>query len=112
MRQKLLVIASREVRALMRPARLRPMQRTLDHRLRHVEHIRQLKRRRQLRVECTAVVVKSDIREALLQLAELVARPRKRSARTVNAGARLHRLLHLLTDGRNALAATSLVEEL
>src|SRR5713226_7528585 len=98
MREEFLVVSCREVRALVRPARFRPMEGTLNDCFGHVEHERELEGRRQLGVEGPAVVLEGHVVEPLLEFSKGYCCLDERSPGPVNSRASLDRLLHLLSE--------------
>src|SRR5262245_48708350 len=96
----------------MRTARLGSVQGALHDGLSHIQHEREFKRRSQFSVEGTAMVRHRDILKALLQFSQSCCGLGKLCARSINAGAFLHRLLHLGSERRDALAPPSLAKKL
>src|SRR5436853_2287230 len=112
MSQKISVIASRVVSALVRSARLGAMQRGLHDGGAHIEHEAELQCRQQLSIERKAAVLQFDVVESLSTLTQLVGCFLERTLIAINARAIFHRLVHLRTDGGEALTASGLAQEL
>ena len=108
--EEVFVVAGWKVGALVRPAGLFASERRVHDGLGHVEHEGQLQGGNPLSVEGPAVVVEAHIGETLLKLVQRASCPRQSVSCTVDAGALLHGILHLLTERHDALPAAGLLQ--
>src|SRR3989442_594363 len=97
------VVAVREVRPAVGPARLPSVQRAVGDRRRDIEHEVEFEHPGHLRVEDPVLVRHPDAREAVAELGELPARVRKAGFLPEDPDVTVHELLHLDADARERL---------
>src|SRR5207253_7623068 len=100
----MLIVARWKVRPLVRAARLLAAETGVDHRLRHVEHERELDRRDALGVECPALILDHHAGKSLLQRAQRGRTFAERLTGAIDTGAVLHGFLHRVANRSDALA--------
>src|SRR6516165_1458046 len=93
------------IQALVRAARLAPIERRMGNRLGHVELIAKLDGGEPFGVPDARAVVEAKAPVALLELGESVARGLHLRLQAIDAVTRLHAARHLVTQGRKALGA-------